>query len=104
MPGFVTPIFVRTDSLKYDGVACFAATLLENLHRDHEVLVFLGISAENVISLASDSHRPLKSVKLSHNFLTWLLTVKMPGFGHEITKSLYKAIVDKQLFATGVSY
>lgn len=88
--------------LKYDWYASFAAALQDNLHTDHEVLDFSGVSAEDFRFLPSDNNRPLKSARLSCNFSNGLLTVRMPRFAHEITTGLFKAIVDNQLFAMGV--
>ncbi|KAL4943630.1 hypothetical protein BDV06DRAFT_189533 [Aspergillus oleicola] len=102
MPGFAIPNPFCTDLLKYDRYASFAATLHDNLHTDHEVLDFSGVSAEDFNFLASDSNRPLKSAKLSYNFLTRCLTIKIPGFAHETITGLFKAMVDKQLFEVGV--
>ncbi|KAL4996503.1 hypothetical protein BDV10DRAFT_202343 [Aspergillus recurvatus] len=73
------PIF-----LKYDGYASFAATIQDNLHTDHGVLGFSGT---------------FEVRQLSYNFLTGLLTIKMPRFAHETIAGLFKTIVDKQLFA-----
>jgi hypothetical protein len=103
MPGLVIPTPAHTNVLlKYDGYASFAAALQENLHTGREVVEFSGVSAKDFEFLASDRNRPLKSVKLSYNFLTELLTIKMPGFAHETLTGLFKAMVDKQLFAMGV--
>lgn len=102
MPGLVIHTPSHTNLLKYEGYASFAAALQDNLHTGHEVLEFSGVSAKDFEFLASDLNRPLKSAKLSYNFLTKLLTVKMPGFAHETLTGLFKAMVDQQLFAMGV--
>jgi hypothetical protein len=77
MSRLAIPNSFRTSVLKYDGYASFAATLQHSLHTDHDVLDFSGVSAEDFQSLASDNHRPLKYAKLSYNFSTGLLTIKM---------------------------
>ncbi|KAL2829267.1 hypothetical protein BDW59DRAFT_142407 [Aspergillus cavernicola] len=106
MPGFVipnpNPNPIRPNILKYDGYASFAAALQDNLQTCHEVLEFSGVSTDDFNFLSSDSNRPLKSAKLSYNFLTGFLTIKMPMLAHEIITGLFKALVDRQLLAMGV--
>ncbi|KAE8390112.1 hypothetical protein BDV23DRAFT_155918 [Aspergillus alliaceus] len=102
MPGLVISTHTHTDLLKYDGYASFVASLQDNLHTGREVLEFSGVNAKDFEFLSSDDNRPLKSAKFSYNFLTELLTIKMPGFAHETLTGLFKAMIDKQLFAMGV--
>lgn len=102
MPWLVIPTTVHTNVLKYDGYASFVAALQENLHDGREAVEFLGVSAKDFDFLSSDHHKPLKSIKLSYNFLTGLLRVKMSGFSHETIAGLFRAMVDRQLFAMGV--
>lgn len=103
MPGLVTPVPAHTNLLKYDGYSSFAAVLQNNPHTGREVVEFSGVSANEFEFLASDRNRPLKSAKLSYNFLTEVLTIKMPGYAHEVITGLFKAMVDQQLFAMDVS-
>ncbi|PYH89151.1 hypothetical protein BO71DRAFT_403284 [Aspergillus ellipticus CBS 707.79] len=102
MPGLVIPTHTHTNLMKYNGYASFVASLRDNLHTGLEVLEFSGVSANDFEFLSSDRNRPLKSAKFSYNFLTELLTIKMPGFAHETLTGLFKAMIDKQLFAMGV--
>ncbi|PLB42578.1 uncharacterized protein BDW47DRAFT_121678 [Aspergillus candidus] len=102
MPRLVTPCKANANLLKYDGYGSFVTSLRENLNTGREVLQFACVSAQDFEAISSDNHRPLMSAKLSYDFLTGVLTVKMPGFAHETLTGLFKAMVDKKLIMMDV--
>ncbi|KAL4981361.1 hypothetical protein BDW68DRAFT_193001 [Aspergillus falconensis] len=94
---------ILSDLIQFDIPTPFCTNLLKyNRYANYEVPAFSGISIEDFKFLSSNSNRPMKSTKLLYNFLTGLLTIKMPDFAHKTIIGLFKAIVDKQLFIMGV--
>ncbi|KAL4806203.1 hypothetical protein BDV18DRAFT_138987 [Aspergillus unguis] len=103
MSRLVIPTHAHTKRLKYDGYAQFIASIRNHINTSCEVLEFSCVSTKDFEFLSSDCNRQYKSVKFSYNFLTKVLTIKMPGFAHETLVGLFKAMVDKQLFDMDVS-
>lgn len=102
-PRFLLPSLSNNDVFDYNGYASFAATLQDNLNTGREVLEFSDVTAEDFRFLTADNNRPLKSARFSYNFPAQSLTIRMPHFAHEIILGLFKALIDSQLFAMGVS-
>ncbi|KAL2870695.1 uncharacterized protein BJX67DRAFT_344393 [Aspergillus lucknowensis] len=100
-PLLVNP--VRADTFECKGIQSILSVIKDHLSFEGELLRFSAVDIHDFEYLASEDTRPLKSMKLGYSFSDRYLTIRMPGFAHEILSGLFKQIVDEQLCAMRVS-
>ncbi|KAE8345754.1 hypothetical protein BDV24DRAFT_159088 [Aspergillus arachidicola] len=93
---------VRTNSFEYKGYTSFIATILQNRHHNElKILEFSNVTAKD-FEVISPDHRPLKSIRLTYNYATKALAVKMLGCPHEFITRLFEYRIHDNLIALNV--